>query len=163
APAAPASSSRSQPTTVVSGDPSSGKLTTILTFPLLFSPLLFPSNASAPTQLSSLPQKEVESLCPALFRRSRRSLRRREVSRPPPTLGGTTSALLPLSISQSVSATFQLSCLIPASCSFLLVGCHSFLGLYSALGEYRKKRKLQNEMGSAPLSSWPWENFGLFK
>ncbi|XLU24948.1 hypothetical protein S245_061014, partial [Arachis hypogaea] len=103
--------------------------------------------------LLSLPQREAESLCPALFRRSRRSLRRRELSRPPPTLGGTTSALLPLSIFQSVSATFQ----------FLLVGCHSFLGLYSALGEYRKKRKLQNEMGSAPLSSWPWENFGLFK
>ncbi|XLT03094.1 hypothetical protein HN51_052445 [Arachis hypogaea] len=105
------------------------------------------------TKLLSLPQREAESLCPALFRRSRRSLRRRELSRPPPTLGGTTSALLPLSIFQSVSATFQ----------FLLVGCHSFLGLYSALGEYRKKRKLQNEMGSAPLSSWPWENFGLFK
>ncbi|KAL4331502.1 hypothetical protein AHAS_Ahas13G0506500 [Arachis hypogaea] len=34
-------------------------------------------------------------------------MRRRELSRPPPTLGGTTSALLPLSISQSVSATFQ--------------------------------------------------------
>ncbi|XLU28364.1 hypothetical protein S245_064430, partial [Arachis hypogaea] len=99
APAAPASSSRSQPTTAISGDPSSEKLTTILTFPLLFSPLLFPSNASAPTQLSSLPQREAESLCPALFRR--------ELSRPPPTLGGTTSALLPLFISQSVSATFQ--------------------------------------------------------
>ncbi|XLR15151.1 hypothetical protein HN51_036098, partial [Arachis hypogaea] len=107
APAAPASSSRSQPTTAVSGDPSSRKLTTILTFLLLFLPHLFPSNASAPTQLSSLPQREAESLCPALFRHSRRSLRRRELSRPPPTLGGTTSALLPLSISQSVSATFQ--------------------------------------------------------
>ncbi|XLS94128.1 hypothetical protein HN51_070136, partial [Arachis hypogaea] len=89
-----------------SGDPTLGKLTTILTFPLLFSPLLFPSNASTP-QLSSLPQREAKSLCPASFRRSRRSLRRRELSRPPLTLGGTTSALLPLSISQSISATFQ--------------------------------------------------------
>ncbi|QHN80423.1 uncharacterized protein DS421_20g678020 [Arachis hypogaea] len=43
-----ASSSLFQPI-AVSGDPSSSKLTTILTFPLLFSPLLFPSNASPPS------------------------------------------------------------------------------------------------------------------
>ncbi|RYR71614.1 hypothetical protein Ahy_A02g005849 isoform A [Arachis hypogaea] len=81
----------------------------ILVFDLL---RLFVHDFLHPPQLSSLPQREAESLCPASFRRSRRSLHCRELSQPPPTLGGTTSALLPLSISQLRCYNVIVNCLI---------------------------------------------------